>query len=160
MDFCLPWLRRHCNCKGSHLLASLKRVFVKGKRSIGNGFGFCISLSQRWQDRFVICRRPTLSRVPHSCRCRCCSSCCCCGCSRKSTPRCPCLSWRRSPRLLSACAPWPVFTPGLFTPCLTGTKDLETLLLTDQAALPYLGMLGYYPMPGHYILTRNQKNIH
>ena len=37
-------------------------------------------------------------------------------------------------------APLPVYTSGLFTACLTGTWDLETLLHTDQAALPYLGM--------------------
>ena len=46
----------------------------------------------------------------------------------------------------------------MFTPCLTGTKDLETLLLTDQAALPYLGMLGYYPVPGHYKVDNVDKH--
>ena len=34
----------------------------------------------------------------------------------------------------------PAPVAGLFTACLTGTWDLETLLHTDQAALPYLGM--------------------
>ena len=102
------------------------------------------------------------SRVPHfccRCRCWCCWSCCCCGCSRKSTPRCPCLSRRRSPRLLSTHADWPVFTPGLFTPYLTGVWVLETLLHTDLAAFPYLGMGWYSPVLGHYILARIKENI-
>ena len=44
-------------------------------------------------------------------------------------------------RTVAACASWPVYTPGLFTPCLTGTWDLETLLHTDQVTHPYLGTM-------------------
>ena len=54
--------------------------------------------------------------------------------------------------------PLPVSTPGLFTACLTGTWDLETLLHTQiMPASPYLDLKSFrhkYPMLGHSILTR------
>ena len=50
-------------------------------------------------------------------------------------------------------APLPVYTSGLFTACLTGTWDLETLLHTRiTPASPYLDSTSFghkYPMLGH-----------
>ena len=91
------WIRAF-HCWGAIGFEREATLLASLKLNISNTvllFGFIFII--RWQDVLPLVDH-YFPGFPHSCRCRCCSSCCCCGCSRKSTPRCPCSSRRTSPR--------------------------------------------------------------